>query len=179
MKFFLDTSNKKLVMAIIDTENKIVNFSIEDSKNDMVKKTVSSIEKFISENKFKIENIKEYMITIGPGSFTGVKVALNIIKSINLVNEIEKIHIISTFKLLRNDNMKYTAIKFGKSKFYLKNNSFPRITVKTEEEINKLDNVTIDYKNFDKNVLQDKIDKKEFKTIKNIEKIKIKYLVKF
>lgn len=176
---FIDTSNKKLVLAIINQEKEIVDFFIKDSNNDMVKNALDLIEKFIKKNKLNIEDFSEYMITTGPGSFTGVKVAINIVRSLNMVNKIEKIHTINTFDLLSEKNNTHTAISFGKDKFYLKNNKKTKVKVATKEDIKEIENITIDYEHLTKEFLQEKINNKSFKILDNLNKVKIKYLTNF
>ncbi len=177
MKLFLDTSNKKFILAIINEDNIIVDFLMRKSNNDMVKNTLPLIKKFLDKNNLEINNINEYMITTGPGSFTGVKVAINIVRSINLINPIKKIHTISTFDLLSNKNTKYTAIRFGKNKYYLNKK---RKTNIVDNLIGiDADEITMDYDDFNKNKLQEKINNKSFKVLDNINKVKIKYLTNF
>ena len=179
MKLFIDTSNKKIILAIIDKEDVIVDFFIEDTNNDVVKNCVFLIKKFLAKNNIKINDLNEYMLTIGPGSFTGVKVGLNIVRSFNLVNLVKKIYVIDTFTLLKEDNMDFTVIPFGKKKFYLKQNSKKKIEIVDYEKFIQLKNVTIGYDNFNKDSLKKKIDNKSFKLLDNLDKVKIKYLSKF
>ncbi len=179
MKLFIDTSNKKLVLAIINEENIIVDFSMKDSNNDMVKNTLPLIEKFIKKNKLQFEDFNDYMLTTGPGSYTGVKVAINIIRSINLVNEINALHVINTFDLITNNKTKYTALKAGKNKFYLRNNKLKKTkSVETIDEKIK-ESLTMDYDSFNKELLQEKISNNSFKVLDNINKVKINYINKF
>lgn len=179
MKFFIDTSNKKLILAIINEKNIIVDFSMKDSNNDMVKNTLPFIEKLLKKNKLKFEDVKEYMFTTGPGSYTGVKVAINIVRSINMVNPIDLVHIINTFDLITNGKTKYTALKVGKNKFYLRNNRIKKI-----KSIDLIDDkikasLTMDYDLFNKELLQEKISNNSFKVLDNINKVKINYINKF
>ncbi|BDU67662.1 MAG: tRNA (adenosine(37)-N6)-threonylcarbamoyltransferase complex dimerization subunit type 1 TsaB [Candidatus Tyloplasma litorale] len=179
MKLFIDTSNKKLILAIINFENKIDNFFIENTNNNMAKIAISKIKVFLEENNLDLSNIKEYMITIGPGSYTGVKVALNIISTINIVEKINKIYTIDSFKLIDDLNSKYTCIPFGKNKFYFKKNKKSKILTLTSEEVDQYNDVNDGYKNFTKELLQKKIDNKSFKIYDNLYKVKLKYLSSF
>ena len=181
MKFFIDTSNKKLIFAIINDQNKIIDFLMQDTNNDVVKTSVFLLKKFIKKNKLKFEDITDYMLTTGPGSFTGVKVALNIIRSINLLHPINKIHTISTFDLLEEKNSKYIAIKFGKGKYYLKEKKSILSKVKVVKNISvySKNDIVVDYDNFSKEKLKNKIDSKAFKILDNVNKVKINYLSNF
>ena len=180
MKLFIDTSNKKLILAIIDNENNVIDFFLEETNNDVVKNALPYLEKLIKKNNFNISDFDDYMITIGPGSFTGVKVALNIVRTINLVNPIKKIYTIDTFKLI-DDKKRYIAIPFGKNKFYLKDKKHFLSKVKIINNIDVVDKnkINFGYDNFDKNKLMEKINNKSFKLLDNLDKVKIKYITKF
>lgn len=179
MKLFMDTSNKKLVLAIINDENIIVDFLMNSSNNDMVKNTLPILEKFIKKNKVLFEEIDEYFVTNGPGSYTGVKVGINIIRAISLVNDIKRINVINTFDLITKKGTKYSALRVGKDKFYLRNNLLK--TIKSTNELNNKINasLSLDYDEFDKEHLQEKINIKAFKMIKDINAIKTNYVNKF
>ena len=180
MKLFIDTSNKKFILAIINEDNKIIDFFMRDTNNDIVKNAVYYIDKMIKKNELKLNDFNRYMLTIGPGSFTGVKVALNIIKTIDLIHPIEKVYTIETFDLIE-DNRRYTAIPFGKSKFYLKDkNSFLK-KIKVINDITKYneDEINLGYDNFNRKKLKEKISSNSFKLLDNLDKVKIKYLSNF
>lgn len=179
MKLFIDTSNKKLILATLDHSDQISNFLIEDSNNDMVKNTIPKIEAFLKSQKLNINDIYEYLFTIGPGSFTGVKVAMNIISTMALTKSINSYRVIGSFKLIEDKKYDSTVIPFGKSKYYYKKVNKNKIKVITNDEYQHLKKVNDGYKNFKKETLQSKIDNKEFKVVKNLDKVKIKYLSAF
>ncbi len=179
MKLFIDTSNKKLILATIDYSNNVVDFSIQNTDNNMAKIAVDEISKFLKNQNSSINDITEYLFTTGPGSFTGVKVALNIISSISITKKIEKIHIIDSFKLIEQDKYIYTAIPFGKSKYYLKKNKSNKINVVNQTEIKEYTSVNYGYDLMNKELLQKKINAKNFKIVDNLDKVKIKYLSTF
>ncbi len=179
MKLFIDTSNKKIILATLDYANRVTNYSVRDTNNDMVKIAVQEVNDFLKRSNEDINEITEYMFTIGPGSYTGVKVAMNIVSSINLVKPIEKYHIIDSFNLIERDNYMNTAIPFGKSKFYVRKLKSSKIDVLTNKEIKELESVNYGYDNFTRELLQEKIDNKSFKIVDNLDKVKIKYLSTF
>ncbi len=180
MKLFIDTSNKKLILATIDYSNNVIDFSMQDTDNNMAKITVNEIEKFLTKNNLSLNEINEYLFTIGPGSFTGVKVAINIIRTISLTNAINKYHIIDSFTLIENAVYENTVIPFGKSKYYHKKVKGNKVNVISKEELRSLSSVNNGYKNFTKELLQRKIkSKKSFKAINKLDKAKIKYLSAF
>ncbi len=181
MKLFIDTSNKKFILAIVNDENSIIDFLMKDTDNDIIKNSISMIKKFVDKNKVNLNDINEYMITIGPGSFTGVKVALNIVRTINLVNPVNKIYTINTFNLIDDKEKRYTAIPFGKNKFYLKDKKrvFKKVKIISEFEKIKKDEVNFGYDNFTKEKLMKKIKNNSFKLLDNLDKVNIEYLRNF
>lgn len=178
MKLFIDTSNDKTIFAIVNDNNIIESFSMKENNKDVVEKINYNLDVFLNKNNININEIENFMITIGPGSFTGVKVALNIVRTINIIKSNINLEIISTFKLLSEKNKKGVAIKFGKNKFYYKDNSFFKKATKISKEELK-ENIVIGYENFSKEKLQEKIDNKSFKIIDNLDKVKIKYMTNF
>ncbi len=179
MKLFIDTSNKKLIFAIVVGGNKVTSFYCKDTNNDIAKNAIPELEKFLSYESKTINDVDEFMFTIGPGSYTGVKVALNIITTLSLTNEFKQFYIIDSFKLVEQNKYDHTVIPFGKSKYYHKRNKKDKIFVITEEEKQNLKNVNDGYANFTKEVLEQKINSKAFKIVDNLDKVKIKYLSAF
>ncbi len=179
MKLFIDTSNKKMIFALLNHSDQITNFHIEETNNDMVKNSVSNLKKFLKENKLVINDIYEFLLTIGPGSFTGVKVALNIVSSVALTKELKSFRVIDSFSLIENNNSNGTVIPFGKSKYYLKMKHKKKIKIINDEEFKSMKNINDGYENLTKELLQNKINNNKFKIIDNLDKIKIKYLSAF
>lgn len=179
MKLFIDTSNKKIILATIGTDDKIVDFLIEDTNNDVVKNTIPKIESFLKRTNLKINEIEEFLFTIGPGSFTGVKVPLNIVKSISLLRDIGRVRVIDSFKLIETDKFEGTVIPFGKSKFYYKKTKRNKIKIINKEEYEQLKNISNGYDEFTKDTLQSKLNDRSFKAIEKLDKVEIKYLSAF
>ncbi len=179
MKLFLDTSNKHLILALVNQRNEVYDFAITKSNNDMVEITVSEIDKFLNKNNITIDQVTEFMTTIGPGSFTGVKVGINFIGSIALTRETIKIHTIDSFKLIEQSNSLHTVIPFGKGKFYVKARNSKKIKVMNEKEVKQLPLASDGYSKMNKELLQKKINNKLFKIRDNLNKVEVKYLSEF
>lgn len=179
MKLFIDTSNKKLILATIDYSNNVIDFSIQPTENNTVKIAVSEIEKFLNRNNLSLEQVDEYLFTIGPGSFTGVKVAINFIQSVSLTRNIKKYHYVDSFKLIENSMYDNTVIPFGKSKYYHKRLKSSKIEVIDAEQLKEMPNVNHGYDTLNKKLFEDKIKARIFKSVDNINKVKIKYLNTF
>lgn len=178
-KLFIDTTSTKFILALIDDNKKVVAFWQEKLQNNAANMAVVWIEAFFTQNKVTFKSFDEYYLTIGPGSFTGTKVGLNILKTVNLVYPITKINIISNFDLLR-INKKNVAINITKNKLLLNDfkifNNLKTITNSTDIDRNKL---IINYEVFDEKVLEQKINDKSFKLLDNLSKVKLIYGTSF
>ncbi len=179
MKLFIDTSNKKLILAAIDDNNKVVSFSNKDTDNDIVKTVVTELENFLNKNDMTLNTVEEFLFTVGPGSFTGVKVALNIISSVALIRNIGRVRVIDSFKLIEQEKYDGTVIPFGKSKYYFKKARKSKVTIIDTDKFNSMSNINDGYNAFTKELLQQKINDKAFKIVDNLDKVKIKYLSAF
>ena len=176
MIFFIDTSNKYVIFSII-INNKVEYFKKIETNKDTAKNTVKWMNYFFKKNKLKYESISKYYFTVGPGSFTGTKVALNIINSLRLVFPKSESYFINTFDLISNPEYKYTIINAGKSRYYIKKKHlFSK--AKVVNDLSKYDSNSywIGYDNFNKEVLQQKINEEAFIKVKNPNDVKIIYL---
>lgn len=82
----LDTSSKNLVVGIAkDKVLKKTQYYAWQRQSEM---TVQEINKIVQELDITFNDIKEVILTIGPGSYTGVRIALTIGKIISLAKNI-------------------------------------------------------------------------------------------
>lgn len=116
--FFIDTTNNYLNIALLKNANFIDFVSIK-AKNNLTKITNFEIEKIFKKNKINYFDIDEVLLVVGPGSFTGVKIGVSIVKAWNLVNEFKVIKTISILDLLGNNS--YVDARSNRS-FVKKNN---------------------------------------------------------
>ncbi|MGL5205278.1 MAG: hypothetical protein ACRC9F_00195 [Metamycoplasmataceae bacterium] len=100
MNIFLDTTQSEFVACLFDE-----NFQI---KTKAIIKTIYKVEEVIRffnnlliEKKIQIKDIKNFYINIGPGSFTGSRIALIYVRTISQITGCN-ILTTNTFKLLDN-----------------------------------------------------------------------------
>lgn len=79
LTLILDTASKYLNIGILDDNKLIVNYSMEANKRQS-EITMSTIQKLFSENNLSVQDIQSFVITKGPGSYTGVRIAMTIAK---------------------------------------------------------------------------------------------------
>ncbi|WP_341515375.1 tRNA (adenosine(37)-N6)-threonylcarbamoyltransferase complex dimerization subunit type 1 TsaB [Mesomycoplasma ovipneumoniae] len=98
MKFFIDSVNKDLVLAIFDKNFDLVDSNIVEIKNkaDLLPELVRNI---LSKNNLKITDFSDFYINLGPGTFTGCRVGLTFFRTLAQLGNIN-LWTCSTFNLL-------------------------------------------------------------------------------
>ena len=83
----LDTSNKSLVVGLADEEKVIAKtqYYAWQRQSEM---TVQEVKKIMEDLNVSFDDLSEVILTIGPGSYTGVRIALTIGKVIALCKNI-------------------------------------------------------------------------------------------
>ena len=94
----LDSATKRLYASLIK-DKKVLFERYIDGKNDHAKYVVSVVDEALSENKISIDDIDELIVGIGPGSYTGVRMAVTVMKMFSSFKNI-KLYKISTLVLM-------------------------------------------------------------------------------
>ncbi len=178
MELFVDSVGKQFNLAIINNKKVLTFKSIKTDKNT-ANNGVYWIKEFLEKNQINLSDIKGYYFTIGPGSFTGTKVALNIIQTFELVNPTNNFYIINNFNLLKTKKQK-VAIEIGRNKFLVRKwfFYFHYDIILLLSKIDKSQTI-IGYEKFTKKSLQTKIDTRSFKACNDLKNIKLQYGNKF
>ena len=135
MKLFIDSSQSRFIAALIENNKVIFASNIE------TKYKVEEIIKFF-ENVPNLHDIHNIYINLGPGSFTGARIALLYVRTLAQLNNQIKIYTTNTYSLLSSLNKKFFQRKFfifaTKNKSYLLTNKSVKIVNKhaKESEIN-------------------------------------------
>jgi len=79
----IDTSTKMLSIAILEGDKIISNFHEENSMRHS-SMLMPTIDKLLKNNKLKLKNINVIALSVGPGSFTGLRIGVSTVKGINL-----------------------------------------------------------------------------------------------
>lgn len=109
MKYlFIDTSNSFINIYIINDNNVLVYKKVETLK-DMANTIMPLIREAFNEVKFDIKDIDKIFVTIGPGSFTGIRVGITVAKTISYCLNIP-VYPISTLEYLSSINTNYSKI---------------------------------------------------------------------
>lgn len=79
-KLIINTANDDLLM-VLKTEDQVF-FKLNSSKMRHNESMLPLLDEILNEAKLKIENINEFGVVIGPGSFTGIRVGISTIKAL-------------------------------------------------------------------------------------------------
>ena len=94
----MDSANKYLVVALYEDEKCLASLQ-EEGNRKQSEYAIVYLQKLLQENQLKISDFDEMVITIGPGSYTGVRVALTIAKTLNATMNL-KIKTVSSLKAM-------------------------------------------------------------------------------
>lgn len=94
----MDSANKYLVVALYE-DGKCIDKIQEIGNRKQSEYAIVYLEKLLQKHQLKVLDFDEMVITIGPGSYTGVRVALTIAKTIAATANI-KIKTVSSLKAL-------------------------------------------------------------------------------
>ncbi len=158
MYLFIDTSTDKIMFALIDNNKKVVAFQKEKANKDMIKNTNFLLDAFLATNQVDVFTLRGIYFTIGPGSFTGIKIAYLIAKTFALINPKLVFYTIDSLKLMQTPT-EIPLIQIAKSNFYFfKPRLFRTSKIVFSKEKPQLKNVQINFANFDANTLQAKLN---------------------
>ena len=105
---FIDTSNSFINIYIVNDETVLVHKKVETLK-DIANTIMPLIRESFNEINFDIKDIDKIFVTIGPGSFTGIRVGITVAKTISYCLNIP-LYPISTLEYLSSINTNYSKI---------------------------------------------------------------------
>ena len=86
-RLFIDTATKYLCIGIAKDNNVIYKFQQEAIKQQS-ELTIPFLQKALKENNMELKDIDEVVVTIGPGSFTGIRIGMCVAKVLASLNNI-------------------------------------------------------------------------------------------
>ena len=81
ISLFLDTCNSNIIIGLLK-DNKLIDNSSFKNDNNLSEKLLPMIKDLLEKNNIKINSINKIYISIGPGSFTGIRIGVTVAKTI-------------------------------------------------------------------------------------------------
>jgi len=97
----LDSSNIDLSVGI--ASDKLIDFVSYEAWQCQSEYMIQEIDKLLTKHHLSRQDIKDVMVTIGPGSYTGIRIALTIAKVMALALNIP-LYTVSSLQVLKKDN---------------------------------------------------------------------------
>lgn len=94
----LDSATKTLYVALLK-DNTVLKEIYLEGRNDHAKNIVLKVEEILNENNIKAFDLDDIIVGIGPGSYTGVRMAVTVCKMLSVFGN-KNLYSISTLKLM-------------------------------------------------------------------------------
>ncbi len=138
----IDTSHQFLVLVLMD-ENKIVDYIQKDCPKLQSEYIVLELDKLLKNNSILLDEVKNVVVTIGPGSYTGVRIGLTVAKILGSIVG-KTLYTLSTLQLYAGTDNALVLMDARAKRCYVGryNNgaSIVEDTVLTNEEIKEMFN---------------------------------------
>lgn len=99
----LDSSNTSLSVGI-ESNGKLLDFISYEAWQEQSEHMIPEIDNLLTKNHISRDDIKGIVVSIGPGSYTGVRISLTIAKVMALALNIP-IYPVSSLRVLKNNNL--------------------------------------------------------------------------
>lgn len=117
-QLILDTSNRLLCVGLASDEKVLTKIQYEAWQRQS-EYCLKEVENVLSLNNIKAKEISRIIVTIGPGSYTGVRIALTIAKTLAMVNNIGICAISSLLAIAGNKGKKIALMDARSNRAYI------------------------------------------------------------
>ena len=135
----LDSSNTSMSVGIMDESHIIASTSYEAWQRQS-EVMIPELDKLLKDNGFTKDDIQDVIVAIGPGSYTGVRIAITIAKTIAVALNV-KVYPVSSLQVLKDGNNPSICLINARSKrSYISVYQGPKCLLKdgimTNDEVN-------------------------------------------
>ena len=81
ISLFLDTCNRNIIIGLLK-DNKLISSKVFENDNNLSEKLLPTIKEILNENNIDIKKVNKIFISVGPGSFTGIRIGVTVAKTI-------------------------------------------------------------------------------------------------
>lgn len=103
ISLFLDTCNKNIVIGLLE-DNKLIDKTVYINDNNLSEKLLPSIKELLEKNNIRVNNLNRIYVSVGPGSFTGIRIGLTVAKVMSWSLKIDIIPISSLEAIASTDS---------------------------------------------------------------------------
>lgn len=139
----IDTSHRHLVLVLLEDE-KIVASHVQEAWKKQSETIFVELISLMNQVLWKVDDIKRFVITKGPGSYTGIRIAMSIAKVLCTQKEIE-LYTISTLQLYAGVQNVYVMLDARSNRAYfgnLENGELKQCAIHTLEELSVMNEKT-------------------------------------
>ena len=101
LSLVMDTSNQYLLVALFE-DDKLLESIVELGSKKQSENAIPYLEKLLKKHNKELLDVNEMIITRGPGSYTGVRVAMTIAKTLSVISSV-KLKTISSLAIYTDD----------------------------------------------------------------------------
>lgn len=117
-KLYLDSSGAILTI-VVTKDNEILASHSEPAFQKQTELALKTIDEILKNLKISLKDVNEVMITNGPGSYTGVRVAITFAKTLSILNPGVKLFVLNSLLLQAGLNKAISIISGFNNKSYL------------------------------------------------------------
>lgn len=140
----MDTSHRYLVLALIE-DGKVVASHMQEAWKKQSETIFVELIALMEEAKWQVDDIDRVVITRGPGSYTGIRIAMSIAKVLTTRKDME-LYTVSTLQLYAGLEDVYVMLDARSKRAYfgdVKDGELVECSIRTVEEIAALTDKTI------------------------------------
>ncbi|ATZ16194.1 tRNA A37 threonylcarbamoyladenosine modification protein TsaB [Entomoplasma freundtii] len=95
MNLFIDTANGRLVY-LLEKDNQVVDLFLSAPTKKISDEAIHQLNLFLTKNHQSLALIENFYVTTGPGSYSGIRVGLTLVKTVKAISPQTNIYLISS-----------------------------------------------------------------------------------